>query len=25
VRILLDAPPDDLMRFGATAVVVIDK
>src|SRR6267154_951285 len=22
VRILLDAPPDDLMRFGATAVVV---
>src|ERR1700757_4409931 len=25
VRVLLDAPPDDLMRFGATAVVVIDK
>jgi membrane fusion protein, multidrug efflux system len=25
VRILLDAPPNDLMRFGATAVVVIDK
>ena len=25
VRILIDAPPDDLMRFGATAVVVIDK
>ena len=25
VRILLDAPPDELMRFGATAVVVIDK
>ena len=25
VRILLDAPPDDLMRFGATAVIVIDK
>jgi membrane fusion protein, multidrug efflux system len=25
VRILLDAPPDDLMRFGATAVVVIEK
>ena len=25
VRILLDAPPDDLMRYGATAVVVIDK
>jgi membrane fusion protein, multidrug efflux system len=25
VRILLDAPPDDLMRYGASAVVVIDK
>ena len=25
VRILLDAPPDDLMRFGATAVIVIDR
>jgi len=25
VRILLDAPPDDLMRYGATAVIVIDK
>ena len=25
VRILLDAPPDDLMRFGASAVVVIEK
>jgi multidrug efflux system membrane fusion protein len=25
VRILLDAPPDDLMRFGATAVIVIEK
>jgi membrane fusion protein, multidrug efflux system len=25
VRVLLDAPPDDLMRFGATAVIVIDK
>jgi multidrug efflux system membrane fusion protein len=25
VRILPDAPPDDLTRFGATAVVVIDK
>jgi multidrug efflux system membrane fusion protein len=25
VRILLDAPPDDLMRFGASAVIVIDK
>src|SRR5215831_6245600 len=25
VRILLDKPPDDLMRLGATAVVVIDK
>ena len=23
--ILLDAPPDDLMRYGATAVIVIDK
>ena len=22
---LLDAPPDDLMRYGATAVIVIDK
>src|SRR5271169_3096605 len=25
VRVLLDAPPDNLMRFGATAVVVIEK
>ena len=25
VRILLDAPPDDLMRYGATAVIVIDR
>src|SRR5262245_21843145 len=25
VRILLDAPPDDLTRFGASAVIVIDK
>src|SRR5262244_941510 len=25
VRILLDTPPDDLMRYGATAVVVIEK
>jgi membrane fusion protein, multidrug efflux system len=25
VRVLLDAPPDELMRYGATAVVVIDK
>jgi multidrug efflux system membrane fusion protein len=25
VRILLDPPPDDLMRYGATAVIVIDK
>src|SRR5215510_4050287 len=25
VRILLDAPPDDLMRYGATAVIVIEK
>src|SRR5262244_3821962 len=25
VRILLKAPPDDLMRLGASAVVVIDK
>jgi len=25
VRVLLDAPPDDLMRFGATAAIVIDK
>ena len=25
VRILLDAPPDDLMRFGASAVIVIEK
>ena len=23
--ILLDTPPDDLMRYGATAVIVIDK
>jgi hypothetical protein len=22
---LLGAPPDDLMRYGATAVIVIDK
>jgi hypothetical protein len=22
--ILLDAPPDDLMRYGASAVIVID-
>jgi len=25
IRILLDAPPDDLMRYGATAVIVIEK
>jgi membrane fusion protein, multidrug efflux system len=25
VRVLLDTPRDDLMRFGATAVIVIDK
>ena len=25
VRILLTAPPDDLMRYGATAVIVIEK
>jgi multidrug efflux system membrane fusion protein len=25
VRILLDAPSDDLMRYGATAAIVIDK
>jgi membrane fusion protein, multidrug efflux system len=25
VRILLDAPPGDLMRFGASAVIVIEK
>ena len=25
VRILLDTPPDDLMRYGATAVIVIDR
>jgi len=25
VRVLLDTPPDDLMRFGATAVIVIEK
>jgi membrane fusion protein, multidrug efflux system len=25
VRILLDAPPGDLMRYGATAVIVIEK
>jgi len=25
VRILLDAPPDELMRFGASAVIVIEK
>jgi membrane fusion protein, multidrug efflux system len=25
VRILLDAPPDSLMRFGASAVIVIEK
>src|SRR6516165_6962043 len=25
VRIVLDTPPDDLMRFGATAVIVIVK
>jgi membrane fusion protein, multidrug efflux system len=25
VRILLDTPPDDLMRFGATVAVVIEK
>ena len=25
LRILLDAPPDDLMRYGTTAVIVIDK
>ena len=23
--ILLDTPPDDVMRYGATAVIVIDK
>jgi multidrug efflux system membrane fusion protein len=25
VRVLLDAPPDDLMRYGASAVIVIEK
>src|SRR5499427_5151461 len=25
VRVLLDTPPDDLMRYGATAVIVIEK
>jgi multidrug efflux system membrane fusion protein len=25
VRVLLDTPPDHLMRYGATAVIVIDK
>jgi multidrug efflux system membrane fusion protein len=25
VRVLLDSPPDDLMRYGATAVIVIEK
>ena len=25
IRILLDAPPDDLMRYGATAVIVIER
>ncbi|HEV2097910.1 MAG TPA: multidrug transporter subunit MdtN [Stellaceae bacterium] len=25
VRVLLDKPPDNLMRYGATAVIVIDK
>ena len=25
VRILLDTPPDELMRYGATVVVVINK
>src|SRR6516164_8550256 len=25
VRVLLNAPPDNLMRYGATAVIVIDK
>jgi membrane fusion protein, multidrug efflux system len=25
IRVLLDAPPDNLMRYGATAVIVIDK
>jgi membrane fusion protein, multidrug efflux system len=25
VRILLDAPPEELMRYGATAVIVIEK
>jgi multidrug efflux system membrane fusion protein len=25
VRVQLDAPPDDLMRYGATAVIVIEK
>jgi multidrug efflux system membrane fusion protein len=25
VRVLLDMPPDDLMRYGATAVIVIDE
>jgi len=25
VRVLLDTPPDDLMRYGATTVIVIDK
>jgi membrane fusion protein, multidrug efflux system len=25
VRVVLDAPPDDLMRYGATAVIVIEK
>ena len=25
VRVLLDAPPDELMRYGETAAIVIDK
>jgi membrane fusion protein, multidrug efflux system len=25
VRVLLEAPPDELMRYGATAAIVIDK
>ena len=25
VRVLLEAPPDDLMRYGASAVIVIDR
>ena len=25
IRVLLDTPPGDLMRYGATAVIVIEK